>query len=209
LTNHWVIGTVVSVLAAGILVGIRASHKKHLEQSQGSPDPVQQEQPEAKARPQPANVAVAPDKEKKPAKEQPLTERQKAAAADAIKALARIEAAVQVGVIYQQYGQQVIDAKAVVNETARVLPQGEMLTNLSNCMDAYRDAGSVWNFKIQFPTLALMKELGHGEIIERYKLPLRTVKRKNEEIASPDEAMQIMWRVGAEKLAKARSLLQG
>jgi hypothetical protein len=80
------------VLAAGILVGVRAGGNKHPEQSQGSPDTVPQERPEAKLSPEPANVAAAPDKEKEPAKEQPLTEKQKAAAADAIKALARIEA---------------------------------------------------------------------------------------------------------------------
>jgi hypothetical protein len=208
LTNHWVIGTVVSVLAAGILVGIRAGHKKHPEQSQGSPDPVQQEQPEAKAPPQPANVAVAPDKEKEPAKEQPLTERQKAAVADAIKALARIEAAVQVGVNYQQYGQLVIDAKAVVNETARVLQEGEILTNLSDAMDAYRDAGRVWNHKIRITSFGLLKKYD-GDLISRYDLPLRVVGGMEEEQADPATAMQIIWAVADKKLAKARSLLKG
>src|SRR5262249_23254691 len=199
-TNRRVIGTAAfCVLAAGILVGVLVGPKKQPDHSLVSPAQVQQERPEAKPSPKPAKLAAA--KEKGPAKELPLTEKQKAAAADAIKALGRIDAAVEVGVTYQQYGQLVIDAKAVVNETAKVLPQGQMLTNISDCMDDYRDAGTVWNFKIQHPNLALMKELGHGKIIERYQLPVRTVETlgKKEEEADPDTAMQLIWVVGAAK----------
>src|SRR5207253_2435051 len=96
-----------------------------------------------------------------------LTEKQKAAAADAIKALGRIEAAVEVGVNHQQYGQLVIDAKAVVNEAERTLPSGELLTALTETIDAYRDAGTVWSHKIRFDHLGLSKEFGHGELIAR------------------------------------------
>src|SRR5262249_3403501 len=79
-----------------------------------------------------------------------LTEKQKAAAADAIKALGRIEAAVQVGVNFQQYGQLVIDAKAAVNEAKRTLPAGKLLASLSMCMVAYQDANTVWDLKVNF-----------------------------------------------------------
>jgi hypothetical protein len=132
--------------------------------------------------------------------EKPLTDKQKAAATDAIKALGKIEAAVQVGVNFQHYGQLVIDAKAVVNEAKRTLPAGQMLTNLTEAMDAYKDASTVWNFKIRWD-LALGKKLGHGEIIERYKLPLNENDEANTEIA-----MQLIWAVGAQKLAAARAL---
>src|SRR5207249_11501881 len=76
-----------------------------------------------------------------------LTQKQKAAAADAIKALARVEAAVQVGVNFQKYMELVIDAKAAVNEADRVVPSGDILTELSGAMEAYSDAGTVWNHK--------------------------------------------------------------
>jgi hypothetical protein len=45
-----------------------------------------------------------------------------------MRPLGRIEAAVQVGVTYQQYGQLIIDAKAVVNQAERTLRAGEMRT---------------------------------------------------------------------------------
>jgi hypothetical protein len=133
-----------------------------------------------------------------------LSEKQKAAASDAIKAIGKIEAGAQVGVNFQQYGQLVIDAKAVVNEAMQILPSGELLTNLEEAMDAYKDARTVWNHKIQFSSLGLKKEYGQGELIERYALPLNEQK-----VADPELAMQVMWAVGAERLTIARALLEG
>src|SRR5262249_13298421 len=68
--------------------------------------------------------------------------------AKAINALGRIEAAVEVGVTYGRLGELLGDAKAAVNEAERVLPSGEMRTNLSGAMRAYVDARQVWDFKI-------------------------------------------------------------
>jgi hypothetical protein len=130
-----------------------------------------------------------------------LTAKEKAAAADAIKALGRIEAAVEVGVNYQQYGQLVIDAKAVVNDATRTLPAGEMSTNLTEAIEAYADAGAVWGKKIEFPTLGLRGSFGDGAIISRYNLQV-----DDKQQAAYSKAMQIIWGVGATKLAKARSL---
>jgi hypothetical protein len=133
-----------------------------------------------------------------------LTEKQKAAAADAIKALGRVEAAVEVGVNYRQYSQLVIDAKAVVNEAKRALPAGNLLTSLSECMLAYGDAATVWNHKIQYG-FGLYKRFGHGGIIKRYKLPVKFNQAYKEEGANPDLSMQIIWAAGAKALANARS----
>lgn len=130
-----------------------------------------------------------------------LSEKQQAAVGDAIKALARIEAAAQVGVTLTKYMELVIDAKAAVNEADRLLPGCELLTNLDEAMRAYGDAGTVWNHKIKFRSLGLKKEYGHAETIARYNLPLN----ENGE-ADRDLAMQIMWQVAATKLAAARSL---
>lgn len=132
-----------------------------------------------------------------------LTEKQKAAAADAIKALGRIEAAVEVGVNFQQYSQLLIDAKPVVNEAERMLPVGEMVKDLTENMNAYKDAREVWSHKIQYPSIGgkIKKEYGFGDIITGYNLQ---VDQKQE--ADSDTAMQIIWGVAATKLAHARSL---
>ena len=116
---------------------------------------------------------------------------------------------VQVGVNYQQYSQLVIDAKAAVNDVERTLPPCEMRTNLTEAMTAYEDADTVWEFKISDPNLALDEKFGHGEIITHYKLPLSGGPGTSfPPYYSPKLALPIIWSVGTEKLAKARSLQQ-
>src|SRR5262245_40133237 len=66
----------------------------------------------------------------------------------AVKALRKIEAATQVGVNYQQYGQLLIDGKAQVNESSSVLSDGKLKQDINWVMDAYADAGTVWGKKI-------------------------------------------------------------
>jgi hypothetical protein len=131
-----------------------------------------------------------------------LTDKQKTAVADAIKALGKVEAAIQVGVNKQQYGQLVIDAKAAVNEAVRSLPSGELSTALTEAIDAYRDAGTVWNHKIRWDSIGLGQNTGDGAIITRYDLKAtRTDGRVDE-----DYAMQKIWVVATAKLAQVRSL---
>jgi hypothetical protein len=129
-----------------------------------------------------------------------LTEKQKTAAADAVKALGRIEGAVQVGVNFKRYGELVGDAKAVVNEAERTLPVDDLSLNLNAAMLAYGDANTVWNEKIQHGILGLRQEF-HGEIIARYDLHPRGQEGDH------DVAMQTMWVVGAKAVANARNLL--
>jgi len=100
-----------------------------------------------------------------------LSNKQQSAVADAIKALARIQAAVQAGVTFPKYSELVIDAKAAMNEAERLLPRGELLTNLDVAMQAYSDASTVWNHKIPHG-VPLSKGYGHGEIMTRYNLPI-------------------------------------
>src|ERR1044072_8805055 len=73
-----------------------------------------------------------------------LSSEQRRVSDDAIKALRKIEAATQVGVNYQLYGQMVIEAKAQVNEVAAKLPDGELKSELISSIDAYAEAGEAW-----------------------------------------------------------------
>ncbi len=123
-----------------------------------------------------------------------LTDEQKAAGDSATKELGRIEAAVQVGVSYQNYSKLVIDAKAATNEASRTLPTCDLRTRISEAMDAYADAGTVWNDKI------FHRERGvDSAIIARYEL-------KSDE--DPDVALQLIWAVADSKLRAARALQQ-
>jgi|CXWL01.1.fsa_nt_gi hypothetical protein len=79
------------------------------------------------------------------------------AARGAISALAKINAAVEVGVNFQQYGGLLIDAKAAVNEASRVLKKGKLLDAILETSSNYTDAMEVWNNKIQYRERGLKK----------------------------------------------------
>jgi hypothetical protein len=140
-----------------------------------------------------------------------LNQKQKAAVADAVKALAKIKAAVEVGVSLVQYSQLVIDAKAVVNEAERILPASEILANLSGAMVAYKDAATVWNRKLNTTRVLFTKEDGLEDIVARYTLPSRewkpgNLEKKGETAVYFDVGIQFIWAVATDKLAKARAL---
>ena len=62
---------------------------------------------------------------------------------EAVAALQKFQAATQVGVNYQTYGQLLIEAKAKVNDAMKSLPDGELKTEISGAMDSYADADTV------------------------------------------------------------------
>jgi len=135
-----------------------------------------------------------------------LSAKQQSAADEALKALRKIEAATQVGVSYQQYGQLVIDAKAQVNEATAILPEGELKKELETATDAYSDAGRVWS-------AAIARELFPGDEVSKY------LKSKyNIEVARPisdghereqrSAILNVIWAIGRLHLEKASSLVK-
>lgn len=128
-----------------------------------------------------------------------LTAKQLSLASEAIKALGRIEAAVEIGVNHQQYTKLIVEANADVNEARRALPTSEILSNITDSIVAYRDAATVWSHKIQYSSLGLKNDYGHDEIISRYELRL-----DKDGVANPDVSMQIIWKAGSGHLANAR-----
>jgi hypothetical protein len=131
-----------------------------------------------------------------------LLGRRPQAGKDALDSLRRIQAAVQVGVNYQQYGELLIDAKAKTNAASRALPDGPARTELNSVMDAYLDASRVWQFKIDNRLLDRNSEPDKS-LIAKYSLP---VKEYNN-VARPDEALQVIWRVADMHIKEAGKLL--
>jgi hypothetical protein len=68
---------------------------------------------------------------------------------EAQASLRKVQAATQVGVNYQQYGQLLIEAKDKTNAASRVLPDGPLKDEIHATMNAYTDAGQVWGIKIR------------------------------------------------------------
>lgn len=63
---------------------------------------------------------------------------------EALSALRKIEAATQVGVSYEKYGELLIEAKAKVNEATKILPPGDLSANLFLTMKNYEIAQIAW-----------------------------------------------------------------
>ena len=137
-----------------------------------------------------------------------LSSKQKTAADNALKSLKKIEAATQVGVNYQQYGQLVIDAKAQVNEAASVLPDRDLKKELNATMEAYTDASQAWSTKVSSLSLKPDTEPG-ATLMRRYNLKTHSFKAGSTELVwlSEDEARQAAWSAAAEHLLTAQKLL--
>ncbi|OLE52247.1 MAG: hypothetical protein AUG51_19025 [Acidobacteria bacterium 13_1_20CM_3_53_8] len=137
-----------------------------------------------------------------------LSSKQKTAAGDALKALRKIEAATQVGVNYQQYGQLVIDAKAQVNEASSALPDGELKKELNATMEAYADAGQAWSTKVSSFPLKPDTEPG-ATLMRKYNLKTHSFKAGSTELVwlSEDDARQAAWGAAAAHLLAAQKLL--
>ncbi len=131
-----------------------------------------------------------------------------AAVEEAIAALQKVQAATQVGVNYQNYGQLVIEAKAQVNKANSLLSDSGLKTELNQAMDAYADAALAWSFKFQpearslapylFPNIEPGKTL-----IPKYSLPITD---KDLNTIKVDEALQFIWVTADSHIAKANSL---
>jgi len=84
----------------------------------------------------PANPTVADPNQ--------LTEAQRSSANQALKALRKLEAAIEVGLTRASYSDRLIDTKADVQENLRVLPEGELKKEIGMAMDWYVIALNTW-----------------------------------------------------------------
>jgi hypothetical protein len=135
-----------------------------------------------------------------------LSGKQDTAAREAVAALRKIEAAVQVGVSYQQYGPLLVEAKSKVNDANAVLPEGELKQKLNAAMDAYADANQIWGIKISGPNLLPDREPG-ATLMRKYNLKTHTINSVALTYIDPNEAMQAAWGTALGHLLIAQKLL--
>lgn len=93
----------------------------------------------------------------------------KVEAREAIKALLKIQAAHQAGVSYMNYQPLVIEAQAKVNEASAKLPDGDLKHQIGGAMEAYVDAGKLWERKVRGHSY-LYSEMEPGQtLIPKYR----------------------------------------
>jgi hypothetical protein len=150
--------------------------------------------------------------------------KQKSVAHDAVKALRKLEASTQVHPSYMQYNALVIDAKAEVNEVARVLPDGELKRHLNGAIEAYADAAKAWSAMgetLHGSYLSNRDEPGTG-LSKRYEIDLDPVKMAGQkyedalkEIGNPNyespmkrSILEKIWAAARDHLDQASSLIE-
>jgi len=135
-----------------------------------------------------------------------LTAVQRSAIDNAVAAIGKVNAAVEVGVNFPTYGQLLIDAKAATNHAVEVGATPAIIKILQDTMQNYVDAAKAWQSKVQYPNLKLTSVYGDGALLQKYGL-LPTNGKKDEGI-DPDTAMQKIWSVAGShyrQLVKAQS----
>jgi hypothetical protein len=86
-----------------------------------------------------------------------------------------------------------IEAKAKVNEAVKSLPDGELKTEMSEAMDSYADAATVWGRKIEGHNLYGDNSEPDKTLIAKYSIPVEPAKYGGPLSADPSKAMQIIW----------------
>src|SRR5437868_9197998 len=117
-----------------------------------------------------------------------LSSKQRDATRDAIQSLKRIQAATEVGVNYQAYGQLLIDAQAKANDAKSLLPDSELRNRLSEVIGTYKDANQIWTKKIENGNdlLGFMIK----DILEKYPIPTQPIKGGSGFLIDADIAIQ-------------------
>jgi hypothetical protein len=132
----------------------------------------------------------------------PPPDQGRVAAAEAVKALRKVEAATQVGVTREQYGQLLIDAKAASNEAARLLPDGELKTELAEAVDAYADGLELWGQQVvQAETPAGRKVVG------KYGAEPKNITNAGPVVLTREPFQQLVWPVARQRLKRVAGLL--
>ena len=131
------------------------------------------------------------------------------AAQSALKALRRLAGAVEVGINFQGYGTRLIDTKSEVDEALGGLSEGELKDALAGAMEAYVDAGQLWN--------AMLNPRYDFILHDHYAIAQKVAKKYNIPIdrsgsypvlRGRDRILSIIWTAARAEIERAAALSQ-
>ena len=93
---------------------------------------------------------------------------------EALRALRRLNSAVDVGVSFVQYSQLLVEVKGIVDEALASIPTGELRNEITLAMQAYGDAGQAWSAMISGDYLTRLNV--RRMLAERYQVPENIVR---------------------------------
>lgn len=102
------------------------------------------------------------------------------AAQKIITALRRLDNAVAVGVMFQNYSALLIDVKSIVDENISISPEGEFRTEAYECLTDHQYAMDIWNLAVGngWSFFTSKQEPGRT-LISKYGVPIKISVWKN------------------------------
>jgi hypothetical protein len=130
----------------------------------------------------------------------------------ALRALRKLAGATEVGVNYEQYSALIIDAKAAVDEALATVSDEDLKSELKSSMDAYVDAGHVWDDMVSIPSsrgrVVLVTSEGPNEPIwsihKKYASPVPA----GTSVISGEELRNTVWAAARKHLDQASALVK-
>ena len=117
-----------------------------------------------------------------------MSQRKPASVTIAVDSLKKIDTAVQIGVTRDQYFPLVLDAKLKVDAALPLLEDDTFRTHLTNALNAYIDAGTVWDASLRYRSDGQTGQQLR-DIITRYSIQLNDQGA----IADFDAAIKTVW----------------
>lgn len=121
---------------------------------------------------------------------------------EAVESLQKVQTAVRVGLSFEQYNNLVIDAKVKTDKAIRVLPEGELKSDLNATAESYVDAVRVWSKGIRGEKFDLRGP--DGTLLSKYSIHVDTSGR----IIDQKEALNNVWRTADYRLTNVEKLLR-
>lgn len=135
-----------------------------------------------------------------------LTDEQKAAAANALKALRKLKSATEVGVSLEAYQERLIDTKSEVDEHVRSLPLGILRARIREAMGDFLDASTVWNEGVRYRYKFSLRKAQTGRIVAKHKLRLKGYGEI--EVAELRSLVGSIWLIAANEIDLAEAALK-
>lgn len=130
----------------------------------------------------------------------------------ALRALRKLAGATEVGVNYQQYSALVIDAKAAVDEALATVSDEELKSELKSSIDAYVDAGRVWDDMVSIPSsrgrVVLVTSQGPNEPIYSIHKKYADPVPAGTSVISGEDLRNTVWAAARKHLEKVSALVK-
>ena len=137
----------------------------------------------------------------------PASEKIIATGRKAYAALRKLSAAAQVGLPYGQYGNYLVETKAMVDESLATLPEGAVKANLAAAMEAYADAGQAWSAGQAGGVLPIASEPG-ATLVKKYAIKPAVNALGQEDRLMLDVTLTAIWIAAKAQLESVEPLLK-